>query len=65
MELNMTPETEAKLNKLAERTHRDKDELLEEAVKRLLVYYAPLEREFYPVEISGEPLSKTVLGERR
>ena len=34
----MTPETEAKLNELAERTHRGKDELLEEAVGHLLAY---------------------------
>ncbi len=27
----MTPETEAKLNQLAERTHRRKEELLDEA----------------------------------
>jgi predicted transcriptional regulator len=39
MELHVTPETEAKLNELAERTHRGKDELLEEAVNHLLAYY--------------------------
>ena len=34
----MTPETEAKLNELAERTHRSRDELLEEAVNRLVAH---------------------------
>ena len=34
----MTPEIEAKLNELAERTHRGKDELLEEAVQHLFAY---------------------------
>jgi predicted transcriptional regulator len=34
----MTPEVEAKLNELAERTHRGKDELLEEAVQHLFAY---------------------------
>ncbi len=40
----MTPETEAKLNDLARRTQRGKDELLEEAVHHLLVYNEWLER---------------------
>jgi predicted transcriptional regulator len=44
MELHMTPETEAKLNELAERTRRGTDELLEEAVHHLLVYNQWLER---------------------
>jgi predicted transcriptional regulator len=39
----MLPETEAKLNELAERTHRPKDELLEEAVNHLLAYNEWLE----------------------
>ena len=34
----MTPETEAKLNELAERTRRGKDELIEEAVNHLVAY---------------------------
>lgn len=34
----MTPEAEAKLNELAQRTHRRKDELLEEAVNCLVAY---------------------------
>jgi predicted transcriptional regulator len=38
MELNLTPETEAKLNELARRTHRGTDELLEEAVDHLVVW---------------------------
>ena len=38
MELQIRPETEAKLNELAQRTHRDRNELLEEAVNNLLAY---------------------------
>ena len=38
MELNLTPETEAKLSDLAQRTHRDTAELLEEAVNYLVLY---------------------------
>ena len=38
MELNLTPETEAKLNELARRTRRGTDELLEEAVAHLVTY---------------------------
>jgi len=38
MELHLTPETEAKLNELALRTHRGTDELLEEAVDHLVVW---------------------------
>jgi predicted transcriptional regulator len=34
----MTPETEAKLNELAQRTHRGMEELLEEAVNHLVAY---------------------------
>ncbi len=41
----MTPETEAKLNELVVRTHRDRDDLLEEAVKRLFAYHERLEQE--------------------
>jgi predicted transcriptional regulator len=36
MELHLTPETEARLNDLALRTHRGTDELLEEAVDHLI-----------------------------
>ena len=99
----MTPETEAKLNELAQRTHRSGEELLEEAVNCLVAYnewfdrkiknsLAAVERgetvpdedvrawiqqqqdsdqtrnpdqDFRPVEISGEPLSETILRERR
>jgi predicted transcriptional regulator len=98
----MTPETEAKLNELAQRTHRSKDELLEEAVSCLVAYnewfegkikdsLAAAERgetvpdedvrasiqqrgtgqtrnpdgDFRPIDISGEPLSETILRERR
>lgn len=38
MALHVTPEVEAKLNGLAERTRRDKNELLEEAVNNLIAY---------------------------
>jgi len=38
MELNLTPEIEAKLNELAQRTNRGTDELLEEAVDNLVSY---------------------------
>jgi len=44
MELHIQPETEAKLNELAQRTHRDRNELLEEAVNHLLAYNEWLER---------------------
>jgi predicted transcriptional regulator len=38
MELHLTPETEAKLNDFARRTHRGTDELLGEAVDHLVAY---------------------------
>jgi len=38
MELNLTPETQARLNDLALRTHRGTDELLAEAVDHLVAY---------------------------
>ena len=38
MELNLTPEAEAKLNALALRTNRGTDELLEEAIENLVSY---------------------------
>lgn len=38
MELQLTPETEAKLNDLALRTHRGTDELLRETVEHLVTY---------------------------
>lgn len=44
MELHLTPETEAKLNELALRTHRGTDELLQEAVDHLLTYNEWFER---------------------
>ena len=40
----MSPETEAKLNQLAERTHRGKEELLDEAVNHLIAYNERFER---------------------
>jgi len=38
MELHLTPETEARLIELAQRTHRGADELLAEAVDHLVAY---------------------------
>jgi len=74
----LRPETEEKLARLAESMHRSKDEVLEDAVNRLLEYYQLLDRkanaptlsasadmDFAPVEIKGEPLSSTVMRERR
>jgi predicted transcriptional regulator len=40
----MTPETKAKLDELVKRTHRDKEELLEEAVNHLIAYNEWFER---------------------
>ncbi|MFZ0707534.1 MAG: hypothetical protein WAM71_18180 [Candidatus Korobacteraceae bacterium] len=77
MATTLKPETEEKLAHLAERMHRPKDEVLEDAVSRLLEYYQLLERkanpgattgsdiDFAPVEIKGEPMSSTVMRERR
>jgi len=44
MELHLSPETEAKLNALAHRTHRGTDELLGEAVDYLVEYNEWFER---------------------
>jgi predicted transcriptional regulator len=44
MELDLTPETEAKLNELARRTRRGADELLGEAVDHLVSYNEWFER---------------------
>ncbi len=44
MELHLTPETEAKLNELARRTHRGAEELIEEAVDHLVAYHEWFER---------------------
>jgi predicted transcriptional regulator len=44
MELHLTPETEAKLNELARRTHRGTDELVAEAVDHLVAYNEWFER---------------------
>jgi predicted transcriptional regulator len=38
MELQVTPETEAKLNELAQRTQRHKNELVQEALNNFLAY---------------------------
>jgi predicted transcriptional regulator len=38
MEFHLTAETEARLNELAQRTHRRTDELLAEAVEHLVTY---------------------------
>jgi predicted transcriptional regulator len=45
MELELTPETEAKLNDLALRTHRGAGELPREAVDHLVIYNEWFERE--------------------
>jgi predicted transcriptional regulator len=44
MELHLTPETEAKLNDLAQRTYRGTDELLGQAVDYLVAYDEWFER---------------------
>jgi predicted transcriptional regulator len=44
MGLSLTPESEAKLNDLAHRTHREPGELLEEAVDHLVAYDEWFER---------------------
>jgi predicted transcriptional regulator len=44
MAFHVTPELEAKLDELAQRTHRDKSELLEEAVNNLVAYNQWFER---------------------
>jgi predicted transcriptional regulator len=44
MEVNFKPETETKLNEMAQRTHRGADELLEEAVEHLVAYNEWFER---------------------
>lgn len=44
MELHLTPEAEAKLNDLAQRTHRGTDELLGQAVDYLVAYNEWFER---------------------
>jgi len=48
LELQLTPETEAKLNDLARRTHCGTDELLQEAVDHLLTY-----NEWFERKVSG------------
>ncbi len=40
MATTLKPQTEAKLSQLAERTHRSKDEALEEALNQALAYNA-------------------------
>jgi len=60
MEVSLRPETEAKLNDLAERTHRGTDELLQEAVDHLLAYEAWYEEQIDEAEAAiarGETFS--------
>ena len=45
MATTLKPETEEKLAQLAERMHRPKEELLEDAVKQLAAYYELLHRD--------------------
>jgi predicted transcriptional regulator len=44
MDMHLTPETEAKLHELAQRTNRGTDELLAEAVDHLVAYNEWFER---------------------
>jgi predicted transcriptional regulator len=62
MELHLTPETEAKLNDLAKRTHRGTDELLGEAVDYLVSYNEWFERKVKDSMIAAEG-SQTVSNE--
>jgi predicted transcriptional regulator len=52
MELNLAPETQAKLNELAQRTHRGTDELLGEAVDHLVAY-----NEWFEVKVRNSILA--------
>ena len=54
MELHLTAETEARLNELAQRTHRGTDELLAEAVEHLVTYNEWLERKVKDSMASAE-----------
>ena len=54
MELRLTPETEAKLNELARRTHRATDELLGEAVDHLVAYNEWFERKVRKSMVAAE-----------
>ncbi len=54
MELHLTPETEAKLNELARRTHRGTDELLQEAVEHLVTYNDWFERKVQDSVVATE-----------
>jgi predicted transcriptional regulator len=78
MATTLKPETEEKLARLADSMHRPKEEILEDAITRLLEYSQLLDRkanggvtsgstdtDFVPVEIKGEPMSTTVMRERR
>ncbi len=58
MAFHVTPELEAKLDELAQRTHRDKSELLEEAVNNLVAYNQWFERK---VSASQEAANHGVL----
>jgi predicted transcriptional regulator len=59
MELHLPPETQARLNELAQRTHRGTDELLAEAVDHLLSYNEWLTRKVED-SISAVKLGETV-----
>ena len=54
MELHLPPETEAKLNDLARRTHRGADELLGEAVDYLVAYNDWFERKVRNSMVAAE-----------
>ena len=48
MELHLKPESQARLNELAARTHRGTDELIEEAVDQLVAW-----NEWFERKVSG------------
>ena len=57
MELHLKPESQARLNELAARTHRGTDELLEEAVDHLVTW-----NEWFERKVSGS-IAATERGE--
>ena len=75
MEVRFTPEEEARLSRIATQEGLDPAELVKDAALRLLEddtrFRAGVRKDigpdldFHPVEISGEPLSATILRERR
>jgi predicted transcriptional regulator len=64
MDLHLTPEAEAKLNQLAQRTQRGTDELLIEAVDHLVAYNEWFERKVKG-SIAAAERGETVTDSRR